>query len=226
MARGSGAEVRPDMIPRPANEAIFKPTRSGRVPKQTVFSDSVMQLVTGFKAVHLKEDESGSVQAPIPPFESVTLEEAMKEDTPEWMKAFASELQSLKDTNTYRVVETPRGRKVIASRWVLRKKFDHLGRLARRKARLVIKGFEQCYGIDYFETFASVLRYSTLRALLAKAAAEDLEVDQMDVDTAFLNPTLKEEIYMEIPQFFELLYPNIDFKGKCLQLLESLYKLK
>jgi hypothetical protein len=41
----------------------------------------------------------------------------------------------------------------------------------------VIKGFEQRYGIDYFETFAFVLRYSTLRALLAKAATEDLEVN-------------------------------------------------
>jgi hypothetical protein len=70
----------------------------------------------------------------------------------------------------------------------------------------VIKGFEQRYGIDYFETFASVLQYSTLRALLAKTAAEDLEVDQLNVDTAFLNPTLKEEIYMVIPQFFKLLY--------------------
>jgi hypothetical protein len=66
----------------------------------------------------------------------------------------------------------------------------------------MIKGFEQRYSIDYFETFASVLRYSTLRALLAKAAAEDLEVDQLNVDTAFLNLTLKEEIYIEIPQFF------------------------
>jgi hypothetical protein len=65
-----------------------------------------------------------------------------------------------------------------------------------------------------------------LRALLAKTAAEDLEVDQLDVDTAFLNPTLKEEIYMEIPQFFELLYPDIDFKRKCLRLLKSLYGLK
>ena len=65
-----------------------------------------------------------------------------------------------------------------------------------------------------------------MRALLAKAAAEDLEIDQMDVDTAFLNLTLKEEIYMEIPQFFELLYPDIDFKGKCLRLMKSLYGLK
>jgi hypothetical protein len=63
----------------------------------------------------------------------------------------------------------------------------------------MIKGFEQRYGIDYFKTFASVLRYSTLRALLAKTAAEDLEVDQLDVDTAFLNPTLKKKIYIKIP---------------------------
>jgi hypothetical protein len=62
--------------------------------------------------------------------------------------------------------------------------------------------------------------------LLAKASKEDLEVDQMDVDTAFLNLTLKEEIYIAIPQFFELLYPDIDFKGRCLQLLKSFYGLK
>ena len=56
-ASGSGA-TRPGMAThRPANDTIFKPTRSGRVPKRTVFSDSVMQLVTEFKAVHLKKDE-------------------------------------------------------------------------------------------------------------------------------------------------------------------------
>ena len=48
----------------------------------------------------------------------------------------------------------------------------------------------------------------------------------MDVETAFLNPKLEEEIYMEIPEFFELLYPGIDFTGKCLKLLKSLYGLK
>ena len=90
----------------------------------------------------------------------------------------------------------------------------------------MIKGYEQRYGIDYFNTFASMLRYSTLRALLVVAAAEDLEIDQMDVDTVFLNPLLKEEIYIEIPEYFELLYPNTDFKGKCLRLMKSLYGLK
>jgi hypothetical protein len=101
---------------RPANDTIFKPTRSGRVPKRTIFSDSVMQLVTDFKAVHLKEDESSLVQAPAPPFKAITFEEAMREDALKWLKAFVSELQSLKDTNTYRIVDTPNGRKVIVSR--------------------------------------------------------------------------------------------------------------
>ena len=204
-------------------DSIITRTKSGRLPKKTVFSDAVIQLVSVMKAVHCESTGSG---IPTPLFESVTIEEAMREDALEWKKAIYSELQSLKDTNTYKVVESPRGRKIIPSKWVLRRKFDYTGQLARRKARIVIKGYEQRYGIDYFNTFASVLRYSTLRALLAVAAAEDLEIDQMDVDTAFLNPLLKEEIYMEIPEYFELLYPNIDFKGKCLRLMKSLYGLK
>ena len=48
------------------------------------------------------------------------MEEAIKEDAPEWKEAFISELQSVKDANMYKIVETPRGRKVIQSRWVLR----------------------------------------------------------------------------------------------------------
>ena len=71
-----------------------------------------------------------------------------------------------------------------------------------------------------------VVRYTTLRILLAKAASEDLEVDQIDMETAFLNPKLEEEIYIEIPEFFKLLYLGIDFTRKCLKLLKSLYRLK
>jgi hypothetical protein len=60
-ASGSGV-TRPGMAThRPAKDTIFKPTRSGRVPKRTIFSDLVMQLVTEFKAIHLKKDESSLV---------------------------------------------------------------------------------------------------------------------------------------------------------------------
>jgi hypothetical protein len=85
----------------PANNTIFKLTRLKRVPKQTIFSDLVMQLITEFKAVH---------------FKAITLKEAIKKDASKWLKAFVSELQSLKDTNTYRIVNTLNRKKVIISK--------------------------------------------------------------------------------------------------------------
>jgi hypothetical protein len=210
--------------PARLEEPIFKPTRSGRIPRKTVFSDSVVRLAAQLEAVHI-EGDSSSLETPAAPFEAISIEEAMKEDAPEWKKAILSELESLKSTNTFSIVPIPLNRRVIRSRWVLRKKYTD-GVLSRRKARLVIKGFEQEYGLDYFDTFASVARFSTLRALLAKAAAEDLEIDHLDVDTAFLNPVLKEEVYMELPEHFELLYPDLKSDGICLRLLKSLYGLK
>ena len=81
-----------------------------------------------------------------------------------------------------------------------------------------MKGFEQKYSINYIMTFASVVRYITLRVLLVKTAVEDLEIDQMNVNIVFLNPELKEEIYIEIPEYFKLLYLNTDFIRKYLRL--------
>ncbi|KAI1003626.1 hypothetical protein K3495_g4577 [Podosphaera aphanis] len=100
-------------------------------------------------------------------------------------------------------------RKLISSRWVLRNKFNADGSIARRKSRIVEKGYEQQYGIDYFETFATVIRYATLRAVFSYAAVHDLELDHLDVDTAFLNPTLKEPNFLKIPEYFHLLKPWI-----------------
>src|SRR5580693_7236174 len=98
--------------------------------------------------------------------------------------------------------------------------------LVRKKARLVIRRNKQQVGIDYFETFASVLRYTTLRILLAKAAAENLEADHVDIDTAFLNPDLEEEVYMKVPEFLEQVYPELKTLGAFLKLNKSLYALK
>jgi hypothetical protein len=65
-----------------------------------------------------------------------------------------------------------------------------------------------------------------LRALLVKVVVEDLKIDHLDVNTAFLNPTLKEEVYIELLEHFELLYPDLKSDGICLRLLKSLYRLK
>jgi hypothetical protein len=95
------------------------------------------------------------------------------------------------------------------TRTLLRNKFKPNRTAARRKARVVIRGFKQTYRIDYFETFASVIRYNTLRLLLVKAAAKDLEIDYIDVNTTFLNPKCKEEIYIEILDHFHLVINGV-----------------
>ncbi|KAI0994529.1 hypothetical protein K3495_g13651 [Podosphaera aphanis] len=100
-------------------------------------------------------------------------------------------------------------KKLISSKWVCKYKWNQDGSVSRRKSRLVAREFEQSYGSDYLETFATVVRHSTLRTLLAKAAAEDLEIDHVDVNTAFLNPTVKQEIFMRIPKSFDLILPAI-----------------
>jgi hypothetical protein len=72
----------------------------------------------------------------------------------------------------------------------------------RYKARLVARGFTQTYGVDYNETLAPVIKFTSIRCILALATLEDMEIHQMDVKTTFLNGKIEEEIYMEQPQGF------------------------
>ena len=90
------------------------------------------------------------------------------------------------------------------------------------KARLVIQGFRQKEGIDFFDTYAPVARISTIRLLIALASIHNLEIHQMDVKTAFLNGDLEEEIYMKQPEGFVV--PGSE--SKVCKLKKSLYGLK
>nr|GFA71501.1 zinc finger, CCHC-type [Tanacetum cinerariifolium] len=71
------------------------------------------------------------------------------------------------------------------------------GSIDKYKSRLVIQGFRQNEGIDFFDTYALVARNSSIRLLLALAAIHDQVIQQMDVKTAFLNGDLDEELYMK-----------------------------
>lgn len=83
-------------------------------------------------------------------------------------------------------------------------KFDDKGDLERFKSRLTIKGFVQRHGYDYWETFSPVAKLISLRLFFALAAHLDMELYQMDVNNAFLNAELPEEIYMKVPDGFDL----------------------
>ena len=76
------------------------------------------------------------------------------------------------------------------------------GEIERFKARYVAKGFEQDYGVDFFETWAPVGRYATLRALLSIFVVWDLEMKHIDIKCAFLNGVLHQDVYIVQPPMF------------------------
>ncbi|OMO52435.1 reverse transcriptase [Corchorus capsularis] len=120
----------------------------------------------------------------------------------EWTNAMNDEMESMKTNHVWDLVDLPPGRKTIGNKWVLKVKRKADGSIERYKARLVAKGHTQQEGVDYEETFSPVVRFASIRLILAIVANFDLELYQMDVKTAFLNGELDEEIYMDQPEAF------------------------
>jgi hypothetical protein len=141
-----------------------------------------------------------------------------------WREALEKELNSLTTNNTWTLTQLPPGRKAIPCRWVLTIKYNDKGEIDRYKARLVLQGFRQVYGVDYNETFAPTGKLTTLRILLALAAENGWYDASFDVDTAFLHADLKEEIYMKQPPGFEEKDPIL--RDHVCKLFKSIYGLK
>ncbi|CAI7887754.1 unnamed protein product [Closterium sp. NIES-54] len=138
------------------------------------------------------------------PHEPASMEEALAGDDREaWLASREDEFQSHMENETWTLTNLPPGRKALDSTWVLRVKTDAEGRLERRKARLVIKGFQQREGIEFQEVFAPVAKAPTLRLLLAAAAVCGWKVEQIDVKTEFLYGVVDEEIYMKQPEGYD-----------------------
>jgi transposase InsO family protein len=119
-----------------------------------------------------------------------------------WNAAMEAEYKSLLWNQAWELVPLPKGRKIVGSRWVYKVKLNADGTIERYKARVVAQGYTQVEGIDFTATFAPVSKFTTIRAICALAAADDLELHQMDVSTAFLNGELSEDevVYMRQPE--------------------------
>lgn len=129
-------------------------------------------------------------------------------------------MKSLHENNTWTMTELPPGRKTVKTKWIFRTKRDNNGQIVRHKARLVAKGYTQRQGVDYNETFAPVVRYTSVRFLVALAVQRGLKIHQMDAITAFLQGDLSEEIYLEQPDGFD------DNSGRVCKLNRAIYGLK
>ncbi|KAI3509130.1 hypothetical protein L1887_24156 [Cichorium endivia] len=150
----------------------------------------------------------------------VTFEEAVKEER--WRLAMDSEMDSIERNDTWELVDPPLDKKPIGVKWVFKTKLNEKGEIDKYKARLVVKGYKQKYGVDFNEVFAPVIRLETIRLVLALAAQQGWEVHQMDVKSAFLNGFLNEEVYVDQPQG----YIKRGQEGKVCKLKKALYGLR
>ena len=137
-------------------------------------------------------------------------------DRENWTKAIKEEKTSLLKNKTWKLVEKSElgKRKPLSSRWIFKVKDD-----GKYKARLVIRGCEQKYGLDYENTFSPVVNSSSLKVLFGLANKRKYSIVSFDVKTAFLHGELNEDVYMLPPEGYNI-------GDKVCKLQKALYGLK
>ena len=152
-------------------------------------------------------------------YAAITLKPSAALTDPSWFEAMKAEMDSQIENHSWTLVPKTTGMHVLPCQWVFAIKQNPDGS-NKYKARLVVGGHRQKEGIDFKETFAPVLKYTSLRILLALATFHDFEVHQIDFVTAFLNADLEETIFMQQPYGFS------DGTDKVCQLQKGVYGLR
>ena len=211
-------EMNPAFVPLPEKRGRGRPKGSKNKPKAAADATEVVTTTPSAAARSpAAESESALLISPDP----LTVREALqREDSHLWQAAVEKEIASLEKKETWDKVVLPPGKHAIDSRFIFKIKRNMDGSVSKYKARLVARGFRQRPGIDFTDTFAPVIRYESIRTILSIAARNDWDIVQLDVETAFLNGELFEEITMKQPEGLS------DGTDKVLRLKKGLYGLK
>nr|GFA79686.1 retrovirus-related Pol polyprotein from transposon TNT 1-94 [Tanacetum cinerariifolium] len=154
------------------------------------------------------------------PMEPKTYKEALTQSC--WIEAMQEELNEFERLKVWELKPRPDKVMVITLKWIYKVKLDELGGILKNKARLVARGYRQEEGIDFEESFASVVGLEAIRIFLAYAAHKNMVVYHIDVKTVFLNGNLREEVYVsQSDGFVDQDNPNHVYKLK-----KALYGLK
>ena len=159
--------------------------------------------------------------------------EASKADNPNWWEAMKSpfadeywkaavkEIETLEKMGVWDVVDRPEGVNVIDSTWAFKLKRFPDGLIKKFKARFCVRGDQQVHGIDFFETYAPVVQWTTIRLMLILEVLLGLKSKQGDITAAFVHADVEkgEDIYVEMPRGFRK-------QGKVLKLKKTLYGLR
>nr|GEX18945.1 retrovirus-related Pol polyprotein from transposon TNT 1-94 [Tanacetum cinerariifolium] len=148
------------------------------------------------------------------------VKEAMTD--PAWIDSIQEDLFQFKRLDVWVLVRAPDNIKLLTLRWLFKNKHDEEITVIRNKTRLVVRGYHQEEEIDFEESFAPVARIEAIRIFLAYAAHKSFIVFQMNVKTAFLHGSLKEDVYVCQPEGFI----DVDHPSHVYNLKKALYGLK
>ena len=132
------------------------------------------------------------------------------------------EIETLKSQNTWVTVDRPKNKSVLKGTWAFKLKRLPDGTAYRHKARFCARGDMQIEGVDFFETYATIVQWSTIRLLLSTVLTEGWTTRQVDYTNAFAQAELKEDVYVECPRLFG----PTSGKDKVLHLRKRLYGLR
>nr|GEV39696.1 hypothetical protein [Tanacetum cinerariifolium] len=152
------------------------------------------------------------------------LEQNVKEamTDPAWIKSMQEELLQFKKLDVWVLVPAPDNISPLTFKWLFKNKHDEEQMVIQNKSRLVMRGYRQEKGIDFEKSFALVARMEAIRIFLAYTGHKSFSLFQMDVKTAFLHGSLKEDVYVCKPEgFIDADHPSHVYKLK-----KALYGLK
>lgn len=157
-------------------------------------------MVTRAKNNIHKPNPKYGLAAKLGEIEPHTHTQALKDE--KGRRAMSDEMDSQNRNHRWDLVPPEVAQNVVGNRWVFRIKRLSDVSIERYKARLVAKGFHQRPGVDFSDTFSPVIKHATIRLVLGVATASNWPLHQLDVNNAFLQGNLKEEVYMTQPLGF------------------------
>ncbi|CAE6075150.1 unnamed protein product [Arabidopsis arenosa] len=181
----------PPQNPQPVNQPP-NPQPQNTHPMRTRAKNNITKPKTKLSLMAAKEIDPLRIPS--------TVAEALKYD--HWRRAMSEEIDAQLRNHTWELVPPTTAQNIITCKWIFTIKFYPDGSIERYKARLVARGFNQQYGLDYSETFSPVIKSTTVRIVLEVAVKRNWSIHQVDINNAFLQGTLKEEVYVSQPPGF------------------------
>jgi Reverse transcriptase (RNA-dependent DNA polymerase) len=159
--------------------------------------------------------------------DTMYLHQALKEpDRKQFIQAMTKEVDDQIAQGNFVIIlrsQVPKGERVLPAVWAMRRKRRiHTGQVYKWKARLNIDGSKQIKGLDYWETYAPVADWASVRLLLTHAVINKWHTRQIDYVQAYLQARVEKDMYMEIPKGF-----HVNGEGDyVLKILKNIYGQK